>query len=651
MPLPVPDLDDRRFQDLVDDAKRMVQQRCPEWSDHNVSDPGVTLIETFAFMVDQLLYRLNRVPDRMYVTFLDLIGLHLYPPAAATAQVTFWLSAPQPESITIPVGVEVATQRTEEDEAIVFSTTAELEVPPRELTLVATQNEADPEVVFRPEALIGGEEFGCFTSHPVPGDLLMLGLNEPAPHCVVALRFDCDVQGVGVDPRFPPLAWEAWDGTGWARCDVELDETGGLNRSGDVLLHVPSTHTASVIARQRAGWLRCRVTTAEPGTPFYSASPLVRSVSAFTIGGTVAAVHAETVRDEILGLSEGVPGQVFTLGHRPVVAGGEDFIVEVASGAGWHAWTEVDSFVDCAPEDQVVRVDRATGEVQFPPAVREADGTLRLYGALPGKGAPLRVPKYRTGGGPRGNVSSRALSVLRTSIPFVDRVSNRRPALGGVAGETVEQAKLRGPLALRTRDRAVTAEDYEQLAHHASPGIARVRCVPAVGPDEAGGIRLLVVPAVTPDERGRLRFEDLEPTAELLERVSDYLDERRAVGARLMVEPPFYQGVTVVAQLTARPRYSVEAARTAAVDALYGYFDPLAGGPDGAGWPFGRPVQAGEVYAVLQRIPAIEIVDEVRLFAADPLTSQRGEPVQRIELDSHALAFSFEHQVRVTAGI
>src|SRR5947208_569812 len=50
MALPVPNLDDRRFQDLVDDAKRLVQQKCPEWTDHNVSDPGVTLIETFARM-------------------------------------------------------------------------------------------------------------------------------------------------------------------------------------------------------------------------------------------------------------------------------------------------------------------------------------------------------------------------------------------------------------------------------------------------------------------------------------------------------------------------------------------------------------------------------------------------------------------------
>ena len=86
MVLPAPNLDDRHFQDLVDDAKRLVQQRCPEWTDHNVSDPGVTLIEAFAQMVDQLIYRLNRVPDRHYIKFLELIGVELRPPAAARGQ-------------------------------------------------------------------------------------------------------------------------------------------------------------------------------------------------------------------------------------------------------------------------------------------------------------------------------------------------------------------------------------------------------------------------------------------------------------------------------------------------------------------------------------------------------------------------------------
>src|SRR5580700_4973213 len=101
MPLPVPNLDDRRFQDLVDDAKRLVMRRCPEWTDHNVSDPGVTLIETFAFMTDQLLYRVNRIPDRLYLAFLNLIGLRMLPPTAARAPLTFWLSAAAATQMTV----------------------------------------------------------------------------------------------------------------------------------------------------------------------------------------------------------------------------------------------------------------------------------------------------------------------------------------------------------------------------------------------------------------------------------------------------------------------------------------------------------------------------------------------------------------------
>src|SRR6266516_3857413 len=117
MVLPAPNLDDRRFQDLVDDAKRLVMRRCPEWTDHNVSDPGVTLIETFAFMTDQLLFRLNQVPDKLYVKFLELIGLRLIPPTPARVPVTFWLSAPAVTPVVIATTTKVGTLLTETDDA------------------------------------------------------------------------------------------------------------------------------------------------------------------------------------------------------------------------------------------------------------------------------------------------------------------------------------------------------------------------------------------------------------------------------------------------------------------------------------------------------------------------------------------------------
>ena len=69
-----PNLDDRSFQDLVDEAKRLIPRFCPEWTDHNVSDPGVALIELFAWMTESMIYRLNRVPDKTHITFLDMIG-------------------------------------------------------------------------------------------------------------------------------------------------------------------------------------------------------------------------------------------------------------------------------------------------------------------------------------------------------------------------------------------------------------------------------------------------------------------------------------------------------------------------------------------------------------------------------------------------
>jgi len=85
MSLPAPDLDDRRFQDIVDEAKRRINRLCPEWTDHNVSDPGVALIELFAWMTEMTIFRLNQVPDAFYTHMLNLIGFEPFPATAARA--------------------------------------------------------------------------------------------------------------------------------------------------------------------------------------------------------------------------------------------------------------------------------------------------------------------------------------------------------------------------------------------------------------------------------------------------------------------------------------------------------------------------------------------------------------------------------------
>jgi len=89
--IPPPKLDDRTFHDIVEEAISMIPRYAPEWTNHNPSDPGITLIELAAWMTDLLIYRLNQVPDKNYVAFLNLLGIKLRAPRAARGLTRFSL--------------------------------------------------------------------------------------------------------------------------------------------------------------------------------------------------------------------------------------------------------------------------------------------------------------------------------------------------------------------------------------------------------------------------------------------------------------------------------------------------------------------------------------------------------------------------------
>lgn len=139
--LPVPELDDRTFLDLVAEARQRAAQSCPTWTDLSVHDPGMALIEVFAYLTEVMLYRLNRLPEKAYLTFLNLIGLTRHPPAAAWVDLTFSRAADGKESsepISIPAGTRVASARGTE-QPVVFVTTDAVVLPPsqNEITIRA----------------------------------------------------------------------------------------------------------------------------------------------------------------------------------------------------------------------------------------------------------------------------------------------------------------------------------------------------------------------------------------------------------------------------------------------------------------------------------------------------------------------------------
>jgi predicted phage baseplate assembly protein len=642
--LPVPNLDDRRFQDIVDEAKRLIPRYCPEWTDHNVSDPGITLIELFAWMTEMMLYRVNQIPDKHYTKFLELMGIKLFPASAAETELAFWLSAPQPESVKVYASTKAGTLRTEQEESVVFMTDDDLEIVVPHLASCLTSTKDGQYADQWDNLRIPGQTVTCFPG-TAAGDAIYFGFDESLAGNIIRLEFEASIQGVGVDPINPPWAWEAWSGEAWAPTRIYRDETAGLNTNGSVLLIVPRKHEPLIVGPKRAHWIRCRMIEAGPDQPGYRSSPQVASVEASSLGGTMRARHADEAPREILGTSEGVAGQSFTTRRTPVLPRKTGETVSVTSADGIAEWTEVDNFARSGPDDLHFTWDSSTGEINFGPLIRQTDGSIRQHGAVPPVGAEIALTGYRWGGGVRGNVGAGTVTVLKSSIPFIGRVENLDPATGGIDSETVDNAKRRGPLSLRTGERAVTVQDFERLTLEASPLVARAMCLPPTDP--VSPVRMLIIPRVdiAPEH---LTLDDLALPDELRSQVAGYLEDRRILTTTIELSTPFYQGVTVVARVKSAAAGDAELLRDRLLTVVYEYINPITGGPEGSGWPFGRELNVGEVFGLLSDVEGVDGVEEVKLYLADLRTGERREGHQRARLNDDAVFASFQHQILVT---
>jgi predicted phage baseplate assembly protein len=668
MALIPPKLDDRNFQDIVDEAKKRIPQYCKEWTDHNVSDPGVTLIELFAWMTDMILYRLNRVPDLHYIKFMQMLGITLRGPVPAEVPVTFWLSEPQPNTVIIPAGTEVASTQTETERSIIFTTDEDFYVHPPQLSAVNTRVVENGKRVFHQQNLrqleAGFDGLEVFSALPNVDDALYFGFENDLSNHILGFDLEFDAAGgAGIDPTLPPYLWEASAPTSgrdesarhWTRCDVDVDTTRGMNIPGQIRIHLPAMGKYNTAGKE-IYWVRARIreinqAEQQQGMRPYRITPKLRRLSVRSWGGTVAATHAQKITREVLGQSDGTPGQRFTLQRTPILERqpGEMLQVQSESRAPQN-WAEVPDFSSSRADDLHFTLDSVTGELRFGPAVRQQDGTVKLYGAIPPRGSILVFERYRSGGGQEGNVQPGILNTLKTSIPYIASVSNRQAAWGGLDAETVEGAMMRAPALLRSRDRAVTETDFEFLARQALPAlIGRVKCLQP-RPSEAGRIvpgqvYVLVIPRV-PNPSGYLTAEQLALRDEDVEKLTTYLDERRLLTTRLDIRPPAYQWVAVQVQLRAAPGVDAKLVEAEALARLYRFLNPLTGGPDSEGWPFGRSLFISDVYQCLQGIPNVQFVRSVEMFAARPDGAQQGSPVESLEVVAHGVIASGKHSIK-----
>lgn len=695
MSLPAPNLDTRTFQDIVDDAKRQIGLRCPEWTDHNVSDPGVTLIELFAYMTEISLFRMNQVPERNYIKFLEMIGISLEMPEAARTDLRFRISrwiedvegAEQNELLLRGGRTVAGTIRTDTEESTEFVTDADLRmVRPKMSYVVAVPKQDQPggEKEARGarelprKTLSDNEGFQIFSVLPQQGDALYIGFERDVSSNLVALLVDClTAAATGLNESYPAQVWEVWNGSQWERLEVESDTTFGFNRSGTVELAFPRGLTETVIGGKKAFWARVRYTVDSADLPPkgieqkspdpYQKSPEITSITARTVGGTAPASHATLILSEILGVSDGTPGQVFSTRHAPILRlGAEDTVVVGALSDdpdeidNWTRWTRVDDFAESGPSDRHFTMDELSGEIAFGPVIIQPDGSTRAHGAVPEKGLSIALTSYRIGGGIRGNVRENKIRVLKAAYPYISDVTNPRPATGGRDQETLDRAKLRAREIIKVRNRAVTSEDFEFLAAKGSPGVGRARCVqPLIYPGSAsdispGTVKVLIVPAMSRETIAPTPA-DLKVNQRTIDEVRAFLDERRLLTTVLDVGEPEYVYVSVDLKIVADPRADAEAVAHRVQQQLNRYLHPLFGGPNGEGWPFRRTLTLADVYAQVGAVRGVAFLLDAKIFVSrlvnydDNILGPESQVSNEegVRLGEYELICSRQHNVRV----
>jgi hypothetical protein len=244
MPLPLPNLDDRRWNDLIEEGRALIPRYTPRWTDHNVHDPGITLMELFAWLTEMTVYRLNRVPERHRRKFLALTGFRPQPPRAAQTILAFTPDAGT-SRFSVPVGAEFEATAPE-GHPVRFRTLRDLDVSV--VTLAAVQIDAgDGHIQDRTRDWRDGLPIPALGPHPQPGAALYLGFSELPTEAPISLAFR--FQGPGSDaPERTRIMCEA--AAQRAACqpvlpDIRCEEDDGEAPSLEWTL--PPHHSAGVV--------------------------------------------------------------------------------------------------------------------------------------------------------------------------------------------------------------------------------------------------------------------------------------------------------------------------------------------------------------------------------------------------------------------
>ena len=695
MPIEVPRIDDRSYREILNDALARIRVYNPEWTNFNESDPGVTLLELFAFMTENLLYRSNQIPERNRRKFLSLLGIPMRPATPARGIVTFANVRGSLESLTLAADLEVLAGQ------IPFRTQDALDVLPVEAKVYykrALSEERQAQVRDLYVKLYGGagdaESLAFYETTPLlpPVDASSYQVVDLAADTVddslwVALlarprESPDDVRAViagrvlslGVLPEVEsegrtlyPVGAGAPSSRPSLLFEIATDKVDPAT-GAPIYERLESVSDADVLSEP--GVVKLRLPGAGQLNVWEITEPLTKGTGDFppsledeaeegrivtwirirlaereTRGGQRARIgwaginaarvlQRAHVIGEIAGRGTGEPDQTVNLAHTPVIPDSVRLTVDE------EPWELIDDLMAAGPEvppPQSPTPLAGGSRVAAPSKVFALDpeaGVIRFGDGLRGARPPMGAVirvSYAYGGGRAGNLGIGAITKA-PALPSGIKVTNPLPTWGGDDAETVDEAERNIPAHIRHRERLVSLDDFVDIARR-TPGvdIGRVEVLPTFHPDLPDVAVPGVVTLLVIPKFDRFQPDAPVPDNLFLDAICRHIEPRRLVTTEVHVRGPKYKPLYVSVGIETVPGRDFPPVRDAVAQALKRFLSPLYGGREGQGWPRGRPVIAKELWAEAARVDGVAFVSELLLIDASGASVEE-IPIAGLEL-------------------
>jgi predicted phage baseplate assembly protein len=668
MPLIPPALDDRSYDDLVQDLLANIPAHTPEWTNPQPGDPGRTLLELFAWLADTILYRANLIPEKQRIAFLRLLGQSMQPAAAATGLLSLSLgpSATAPVGIVAPAQVSgpVNFETRNEIDLLPLTGQAYIKVPLSKAQqasslalrtgLMTLYTLGSIPTGYTTTPLFSGGQYdanGFDILNDTTDQSIWLALlassAQTQPAALAALTSQPGQLTINVG--FVPLMAvpglysvpQGYTGAGtpatvnatwtmtlqglpyqYTLMKVMGDTTQGLTQPGIVQLQIPTGPIGAppnnVLCDVQAGVGMKPPRIDDPTI----ASRLVTWIrlatqSAFSVswlGANAVQIDQRTTYSSIvIGVSDGSISQQFALPQTQVDPA--TFVLQVdMPGLGFQNWSQVDDLAILQGPAQAYALDPEGGTVTF---------GNQLQGMIPPAGRRILVQTMRAGGGSAGNLQPGTLTAIQAfdasgnQVTQTITVQQPIPTTGGADPETLQSAQQRIPSLLQNQSRAVTASDYQNLASQ-TPGanVARVEVLPLFmpqtkTPNVPGVVSVMVIP-----NKSGVMYPNPRADMPTLQTVYQYLNPCRPVTAEMYVIASEYVQLGISVAVEFKSGYQSLQVAQAVETALRSYLWPIApGGMNQTGWPLGRTVRQLELEVVVSQVAGVTEVNGLNLFS------------------------------------